>query len=102
MNLRKDHYRLAFLAVHCEPSFARSVGFGRAGGQPGRGRRAVRVEVKVGANLVSPRPRTSTIFFLNPLHLIFGVVTRVILTTSNGGPLGSCIDEERSKLRYLV
>ncbi len=23
-------------------------------------------------------------------------------TTSNGGPLGSCIDEERSKLRYLV
>ena len=24
------------------------------------------------------------------------------LTTSNGGPLGSCIDEERSKLRYVV
>ena len=23
-------------------------------------------------------------------------------TTSNGGPLGSCIDEERSELRYLV
>ena len=25
-----------------------------------------------------------------------------VITTSNGGPLGSCIDEERSKLRYLV
>jgi len=24
------------------------------------------------------------------------------LTTSDGGSLGSCIDEERSKLRYLV
>jgi hypothetical protein len=23
-------------------------------------------------------------------------------TTSNGGPLGSCVDEERSKLRYVV
>ena len=24
------------------------------------------------------------------------------MTASNGGPLGSCIDEERSKLRYVV
>ena len=59
------------------------------------------VEVKVGVNLVSPRPLFVTIFFLNPF-LSARVFVVEKQTTSNGGPLGSCIDEERSKLRYLV
>ena len=49
----------------------------------------------------SPRPRD-----WSPTVAV-GWVKRVVLvvgnrTTSNGGPLGSCIDEERRELRYLV
>ena len=51
---------------------ARSVVGAGLGGPPGRGYCCRGVEVKVGANLVSPRPRI-IIFFFKPLRLVFGV-----------------------------
>ena len=50
-----------------------------------------------------PLPGLSRILFL----LTFDGVAKLckkrkILTTFNGGSLGSCIDEERSQLRYVV
>ncbi len=41
----------------------------------------------------------------NGSHLVSFVeetTLKKVETTSNGGPLGSCVDEERSKLRYVV
>ena len=57
-----------------------------------------------------------TVFFSLNCHLLselllnegrvglaaFVAITQSCMTASNGGPLGSCIDEERSKLRYVV
>ena len=63
MNLRKDHYRLAFsLPSTVHRQHARSVVWSGLGGPPGCGY-CRGVEVKVGANLVSPRPRFSLIIF---------------------------------------
>ena len=64
MNLRKDHYRLAFsLPSTVHRLCARSV-VGAGEGVRQAAATAVGVEVKVGANLVSPRPRFSSNFFL--------------------------------------
>lgn len=46
-------------------------------------------------------PHAPVLFLLQPLSLHLDDFMRNS-TTSNGGPLGSCIDEERSKLRYVV
>ena len=47
-------------------------------------------------------PHAPVFFFLNSFNFVLLLHIREISTTSNGGPLGSCIDEERSKLRYVV
>ena len=47
-----------------------------------------------------PAPRT--FFFLYLRSFCVGFEYERSETTSNGGPLGSCIDEERSELRYVV
>ena len=48
-----------------------------------------------------PSPRTP-FFSQNTLKFFSLCDENEKFTTSNGGPLGSCIDEERSKLRYVV
>ena len=53
------------------------------------------------AKLSFPSPR-SFFSLQNSFNFVLLVNIREISTTSNGGPLGSCIDEERSKLRYVV
>ena len=58
MNLRKDHYRLASFCLPCEPCWARSVPVAEMGQGVGQ---AV-VDVKVGVNLVPPRPRILNFF----------------------------------------
>lgn len=65
------------------------------------------VVINVGASPIAfavqsyPSPRPG-LFFLNSFNFVLLLHIREISTTSNGGPLGSCIDEERSKLRYVV
>ena len=48
---------------------------------------------------------TNEVSFLCILNWVFGkgaAKTKKHLTTFNGGSLGSCIDEERSQLRYVM
>ena len=97
MNLRKDHYRLAFsrpFSVNCIARWSRSPPGGGLSGSPvgesGNQRRAP----------PSPSPRSNIFLTTLPCCLVYEINKK--LTTSNGGPLGSCIDEERSKLRYVV
>ena len=58
------------------------------------------------SHLPAPRaaPPDRHFFFFSLASLVTGCCfqSEIYRTTSNGGPLGSCIDEERSKLRYLV
>ena len=66
------------------------------------------VVINVGASPIAfavqryPSPRPGLFFFKTRSVLSLLLHIREISTTSNGGPLGSCIDEERSKLRYVV
>ena len=53
-------------------------------------------EPRVGA-ASPPRP-----FRVRVLLLVWQACANEEYTTSNGGPLGSCIDEERSELRDVV
>ena len=115
MNLRKDHYRVCaarsrVATVHRPGEVERrGVGRGRRplgpgrvclGRQPGVGGSESRGNLRPSAP--SPRPNSSP-FFLVRVEWAFRRATLVADdTTSNGGPLGSCIDEERSELRDVV
>lgn len=54
------------------------------------------------SNRVLPSLVLSVKLFVTLLYSWYVVLVVKVLTTSDGGSLGSCIDEERSKLRYLV
>ncbi len=92
--------------MHSERA-GRVWGLSRPRGLPGPKRLFGGRQLKAGRPAGSPAsPGASNVlgFVLRSLSVCFGACVLRLRsdTTSNGGPLGSCIDEERSKLRYVV
>ena len=116
MNLRKDHYRIGIFWPFFVHRFSSRVEVSRRAGYfasrgkisaSSLGRVCQGTFAKRGSGNQSWGPDiassfTPTPFFFTTFFHVLLLSVRELFTTSNGGPLGSCIDEERSKLRYLV
>jgi hypothetical protein len=101
VNLRKDHYRtisgIFFPGSTVHQAAARCAAFwgGMAFGLSSPTRWAAVLKLYFRTRV----DRTGIVFFCSSNCRGYNVR---VMTTSNGGPLGSCVDEERSKLRYVV
>ena len=111
MNLRKDHIEGTSVSSSCAPGAVPAVreGVGVPAGlpRPAVARPLPRVAADAGLVIGRAAAGTADVCFFSTRGLRRESRWDLVCysrseTTSNGGPLGSCFDEERSELRYVV
>ena len=116
MNLRKDHIEGNSVTSSCAPGAVPAVreGVGVPAGLPRPAAARPLPRVAANAGLVIARAASGTAEVVARFFCFFStrglrresrrdlLYYRRSETTSNGGPLGSYFDEERSELRYVV